>query len=211
MTSKPKTIVVIGATGTIGEAVAEALERRGHKVHRASRSGSVRVDIEDPASIEAMFDRFPDLDAVVNTAGRAAFGHAADADDAAFELGLRSKLMGQVNLVRIGARRLRPEASLTLTSGILGTTPGPNTAPVALVNAGVEGFVRAAAKDLADGPRVNVVSPPFVRETALAMGMGPMGMPAAEVAQSYVEAVEGSHRGRVIFPHESAAPPVRSA
>ena len=211
MKSNAKTIVVIGATGTIGQAVAQALEDAGHRVHRASRHGSVQVDIEDPASIEALFDRLPDVDAVVSTAGRAAFGNTRDADDEDFELGLRSKLMGQVNLVRIAARRLGPGASVTLTSGILGTTPGPNTAPVALVNAGLEGFVRAAAKDLTPGPRINIVSPPFVRETALSMGMGPMGMPAAQVARSYVEAVQGAQTGQSLFPAEASPSSARSA
>jgi NAD(P)-dependent dehydrogenase (short-subunit alcohol dehydrogenase family) len=60
-----------------------------------------------------------------------------------------------------------------------------------MVNAGLEGFVRAAAMDLPEGPRVNVVSPPLVRETALELGMGAVGMSAAQVAQSYVTAVDG--------------------
>lgn len=206
-----QTIVVIGATGTIGQAVAEALEGAGHRVHRASRQGAVQVDLEDPASIDALFDRFPDVEAIVSTAGRAAFGSTRDAKNEDFELGLRSKLMGQVNLVRIAARRLGPGGSVTLTSGVLGTTPGPNTAPVALVNAGLEGFVRAAAKDLTSGPRVNIVSPPFVRETAIAAGMGPMGMPASRVAHSYVEAVEGTGTGQTLTPEEVSATPVATA
>ena len=43
--------------------------------------------------------------------------------------------------------------------------------------------------------RVNVVSPPWVSETLKAMGMDPSGgMPAAEVARAYVEAVRDRER-----------------
>jgi uncharacterized protein YbjT (DUF2867 family) len=48
-------IVVIGATGTIGRAVAEALAKRGHEVVRASRKSAVRVDIEDAATVNGLY------------------------------------------------------------------------------------------------------------------------------------------------------------
>ena len=153
-----------------------------------------------------MLDEVGDVDAVVSTAGRASFGSALDASDEDFELGIRSKLMGQVHLIQMASQRLSPSASITVTSGILGTSPGPGTAPVAMVNAGLEGFVRAAAKDLVEGPRVNVVSPPFVRETAMKMGMGAVGMPAAQVAESYVAVIEGGGSGATVFPAGTAAP-----
>jgi uncharacterized protein YbjT (DUF2867 family) len=48
-------IIVIGATGTIGKAVADALATR-HEVVRASRRGETRVDLTNPASIATLFD-----------------------------------------------------------------------------------------------------------------------------------------------------------
>ena len=57
-------IVVIGATGTIGKAVADALAVR-HDVVRASRSGQPSVDIQDVASVSALFDQIQPVDAVV--------------------------------------------------------------------------------------------------------------------------------------------------
>lgn len=200
MTHPIKTVVVIGATGTIGNAVADTLEAAGHEVLRASRKGALAVDLEDPKSIESMLANAGPVDAIVSVAGRASFGSAQDASDDEFELGIRSKLMGQVNLIRIAAKRVSPSASITVTSGILGTNPGPGTAPVAMANAGLEGFVRAAAKDLPEGPRINVVSPPFVRETAVKMGMGQVGMPAADVAKSYLAVVDGESSGATVFP-----------
>lgn len=40
-----KKSIVIGATGTIGTAVASALEVAGHEVVRASRKGPIKVDL----------------------------------------------------------------------------------------------------------------------------------------------------------------------
>ena len=45
-------IVVVGATGTIGKAIAQLLKDKGHEVVEASRSTQPAVDITDPASID---------------------------------------------------------------------------------------------------------------------------------------------------------------
>ena len=52
------------------------------------------------------------------------------------------------------------------------------------VNAGLEGFSRAAALELQSAKvRVNVIRPPWIRETLVALNMNPSsGMPADEVA-----------------------------
>ena len=86
-------IIVIGATGTIGVEVAKALSASKHEVIHASRNGEVKVNLEDTASIPAMFDKIQDIDAVISCAGNAAFRPFADLTDADYELGLRSKLM----------------------------------------------------------------------------------------------------------------------
>ena len=68
-----------------------------------------------------------------------------------------------------------------------------------MVNAELEGFVRAAALELKRGIRVNVVSPIWVKETQEAMGRdSSTGMPAAQVARAYVASVEGTMSGAVL-------------
>jgi len=77
---------------------------------------------------------------------------------------------------------------------------------LSLTNAGLQGFAGTAAMQMTEGRRVNVVSPPLVRETALRIGWGPDGVPAADVARQYVEAVEGSRNGETIgYPVRRAA------
>ena len=194
-------ILLIGATGTIGRAVADALGAR-HELVLASRSRAhERVDLADPASIRALYARVGRVDAVVSAAGEAKFAPLAALSDADFAFSLSSKLMGQVNVVRFGADSVADGGSFTLTSGVLARQPSKGSAAISLVNAGVEGFAGAAALELPRGIRVNVVSPPWVSETLVAMGMDPSGgLPAADVARSYVEAVEGRQTGQVLSP-----------
>jgi NAD(P)-dependent dehydrogenase (short-subunit alcohol dehydrogenase family) len=107
--------------------------------------------------------------------------------------------MGQVNLVRYGMEALRAKGSFTLTSGILAQRLMPGSAAVSLVNAGLEGFARAAALEIGNGRRVNVVSPGWVSETLEKMGMDAKGgTPARVVARAYVSSVEGAMNGAVI-------------
>ncbi len=195
-------VIVIGATGTIGAEVAKTLAAHKHQVVSASRHGGVKVDLDNVASIRALFDTVRNPDAVVCCAGNAAFKPFADLGDADYELGLRSKLMGQVALARIAKDHLRDGGSITLTAGILAREPMPGSASISLVNAGLEGFTRAAALEMPRGLRINIVSPPWVTETLVRLGMDPAnGLPAAEVAKAYVAAVEGHQQGAVLEPH----------
>jgi NAD(P)-dependent dehydrogenase (short-subunit alcohol dehydrogenase family) len=79
------------------------------------------------------------------------------------------------------------------------------SASISMVNAGLEGFVRAAALELPRGIRVNVVCPPWITETLIALKMDQsLGMSAAQVAQAYVASVEGTATGQVIDPRKLA-------
>ena len=107
--------------------------------------------------------------------------------------------MGQVNLVRVGQDYITENGSFTITSGLLGREPWPGTVPTAMVNAALEGFVRAAALDISKGIRINVVSPIFVTKTAEKMGMDTAGtLSAAQTALSYKSSVEGDMNGQVL-------------
>jgi NAD(P)-dependent dehydrogenase (short-subunit alcohol dehydrogenase family) len=192
-------IIVIGATGTIGAAIVRAL-RPAHDVIEASRKGPHKADIHDARSITNLITSTRP-DAVICAAGGGAWKPLAELTDADFESSLHDKLMGQVNVIRAALAHLPERGSVVVTSGVLAQQPMPNSAAISLVNAGLEGFVRAAALEAPRGIRVNVVSPPWVSETLEAMGQDPKhGLPAATVAKSYVAAVEGAMKGETIRP-----------
>lgn len=191
-------IIVVGASGTVGSAVADLLAEAGHLVVRASRHSRVRVDLEDASSIDAMFTDVPAVDAVVCCAASGPLLDLASASDDEFADGLRAKLLGQVALARRAMRRLRDNGSITLTGG---TFPSPLAGGSlgALVNAGLEGFVRNAAAELPRGLRINLVSPGWIRETLVGMGLdGATGTPAKDVARRYLECVAGHGSGQTI-------------
>ena len=193
-------ILIVGGTGTIGSAVAAAAGR--HDLVLASQHKAPEVvDVSDPASIRALFARIGRVDAIVSAAGRAAFKPLPELSDADFEFSLRSKLMGQVNLFRIGLEFIADAGSFTFTAGYLARHPARGSAAVSLVNSALEGFGRAAALEAPRGIRVNVVSPSWITETLQKQGRPTTeGVPAATVALAYVRSVEGTETGQIIDP-----------
>ena len=198
-------IVVVGASGTIGKEVVKVLEGDHEIVKVAHRVGDFKVDIASTESIKKLFNNMGSFDAVICTAGLAKFGGLDELTKDDYLLGLTNKLMGQVSLFLIGRRYINKNGSFTLTSGVLSQEPMKGSASISMVNAGLEGFVRAAVLETGDGIRLNVVSPIFVKETMEAMGMDSThGMPAAKVALAYKESVESLRNGEILDVREFA-------
>jgi len=194
--SRVSKILVIGAAGLIGERVVEALGEE-HCI-RASRNSGERVDISDPKSLAALFERVGELDGIVCTGGAARFKPWDQLTDEDWTFSLANKLMGQVNVVRYGMKTVRPGGAITLTTGLAAQYPSPGSAIITTVNAAVEAFVRAAAAEPSISVRVNAVSPGWVAETLQAMGRDPAGgIPAADVAQVVVRQLREGPSGSV--------------
>jgi len=192
-------VIVVGATGTIGKSVAKLLMTEHNVVKVASRSGDFRADITRKDSLEQLFKHIGPFDALVCAAGIARFAPLNELSDDDFQLGLTSKLMGQVNLVRVGINYINDKGSITLTSGVLSQQPMPGSSSISMINAGIEGFVRAAALEMPRGVRINAVSPPWVKETLEALGMDTsIGIPAERVAQAYRSSISGTRSGLII-------------
>jgi NAD(P)-dependent dehydrogenase (short-subunit alcohol dehydrogenase family) len=192
-------VIVIGGTGTIGSAVVRALEG-AHEVISASRSRERRADLADARTIAQLLERLDDIDSVVCCAANAPLVSLTGASDDEFVASITPKLLGQVRVAFHAARRLREGGSITLTSGAIpeGTS---GAAGGAMVNAGLEAFVRAAAQDLGRGLRLNAVSPGWVAETMTDLGMdAAQGVPVAAVARAYVAAIEGDMCGEILRP-----------
>jgi len=194
-------ILIIGGKGTIGRKVSDHFSKKHQIIIGGRSSGDVIVDIADSESIKKMFESVENIDAVVCIAGEAKWAAFDSMTAEDFHIGLRSKLMGQVNLVRIGQNYLNAEGSFTLTTGILADHPVVLTTSAAMVNGGIHSFVRAASLELGNGIRINVVSSGLVEDAvdkyeAYFPGHNPI--PMRKVINGYVRSVEGKGTGEII-------------
>ena len=194
-------ILIVGGNGTIGRKVTEKF-KQAHTVIVAGRtSGDVTVDIADSTSIEAMFAKTGNIDAIVCIAGEAKWAKFDDLSEEDYYIGLRSKLMGQVNLVRIGKNCLNDGGSITLSTGILADHPVAMTASAAMVNGGIHSFVKAASLELMGKCRLNVVSSGLVEDSVYkyeAYFPGHNPIPMNKIVNGYVKAVLGHDTGLII-------------
>lgn len=206
MAAVRKRILLVGAGGVIGRAVHDAL-RASHEVVTAGLADADHVlDLADPAALAAMLERVGELDAVISTAGRANFRglaaiEPAALDDSVYGLGLRDKLMGQVNLALAARRVLRDGGSITLTSGTTSDEPILGGSSLSMVNGALEHWAQAAATELPRGIRLNVVSPSLVEGTpapAIAAFPGFEVVSGQRVALAYLRCVESGITGRIL-------------
>src|ERR1700741_3816918 len=159
-------ILVVGASGTVGKFVVAALSERHQIVKAGSKSGDVQVDIKDSGSIRKMFAKVGKGAAgVVATAGKVHFGEFAKMTEAEIGVGLKDKLMGQVNLVLIGRDFVNDGGSFTLTTSVPCHDPIRLGVGASLVNGAIDCFVRAAAIELSRGLRINAISPGVLEES----------------------------------------------
>jgi NAD(P)-dependent dehydrogenase (short-subunit alcohol dehydrogenase family) len=194
-------ILIVGGKGTIGHKVSNHLSKRHDVLVAGRNSGDVTVDITNGRSIEAMFESTGKVDAIVCIAGEAKWATFESMTEEDFYIGLRSKLMGQVNLVRIGQTYLNAGGSFTLSTGILADHPVDLTTSAAMVNGAIHSFVKAVSLELRNGIRINAVSSGLVEDAvdkyeAYFPGHNPI--PMKKVINGYVKSIEGKGNGEII-------------
>jgi NAD(P)-dependent dehydrogenase (short-subunit alcohol dehydrogenase family) len=198
-------ILIIGGHGTIGAPVAKHLSKKNEVLIAGRSKGDFQVDIADEQSIKDMYAEVGMFDAVVCIAGEAKWAPFSELSGEDFDIGLRSKLMGQVNLVRLGVAHLNPGGSFTLSTGILAEDPVPMTTSAAMVNGGIHSFVLAVNLELIDDKRINVVALGLVADAVdkyqdYFPGHNPV--PMTKVINAYVKSVEGKGSGDIIRVYE---------
>lgn len=196
-------IVIVGASGTMGQYLANVLEKENHEVIRASRSSEeIQVDTTSTQSIEAMFARIGTFDALISTAGETFVGPWKNLNDQTFKKGIEGKMMGQINLVLIGQHYINPKGSFTLITGALTHEPQINFANASAANGAIEGFVKAAAIELPHGIRINAVSPTVIENSPQYFPYFPGEIPTTmkQLEFGFKKSLFGAVTGHIIKP-----------
>lgn len=191
-------ILVVGSTGLIGSCVSKTLEKHG-VVIGVSRSTEISVDIKDPKSIRAMFEKIGKIDAVASCIGKVAFKPLTELTYDEYLAGLKDKVMGQVELVRVGKDFVNDGGSFTLMTGVLARDPIPSGSVASLANGAIESFTLAAAIELPRNIRINTVSPNVLVEATSYHSAFPgfHQVSASDVADAYVKSILGKQNGQV--------------
>jgi 3-oxoacyl-[acyl-carrier protein] reductase len=222
-------VLVTGGSRGIGRAVSERFLREGWLVAVNYRSDDAsaaevvrmygascrtyRCDVTDEAAVADMVGRiendFGPIDVLVNNAGywRGGPVHKVSAED--FLSVLSVTLVGAKNCVSAVAPHMadRSFGHIINVSSAVGMIGWKGDSAYAAAKAGLIGFTRAIAKELAEaGIRVNVVLPGFV-ETDMTIGisarqreqlqhrtlLGSVGRPEDIASMIYAIAIEGAY------------------
>ena len=188
-------IIIVGASGRIGRVVDKALSGTHEIIRVGVRSGDLQCDYTDSGSVQNMFEKVGEFDALISVAGGDSVFKSFEAlNDEDYRYGFERKFLGQVRLLTLGRDSVRDNGSFVFTSGFLSHYPNPASLATGPLNATVDTFVSNTAPLLPRGIRINVVSPaPVVEPERAGKGL----VTAAETAKYYVEAVEGSETGKV--------------
>lgn len=160
-----KRVLVVGASGGIGGAAADAFAAAGAEVARPGRDA---LDLLDEAGIGAFFEARPPFDHVVVAAAATKSGSVATLAQDDAEAAMNSKFFGAYRVAK--AARIAEGGSLTVVSGFLSTRPSASSVLQGAINAALEALARGLALEKAP-VRVNAVSPGLV-DTPLWQGMG---------------------------------------
>lgn len=193
-------VVIIGGWGTIGQAVANELKSRHEVIIVGHSKGDYTCDITSLESLDNLFQKLKPFDAVVSATGKIHFEPFSKMTPDKYMIGLKDKLMGQVNIVLTGKKYINDNGSFTLTSGILSEDPIVTGTSGSMVNAALNGFVIGAAIELERGIRINAVSPTVLTESLKQYGSyfrGYESAPASRVALAYSKSVEGKQTGKI--------------
>ena len=193
-------ILIIGGNGTIGKKVSSFLSNENKIVTAGRNSGNLKIDLSDSNSIKNLFENNNDFDAVISIAGEAVWAPFNDLTEEDYYKGIKNKMMGQVNLVKIGRNHMNYGGSITLTTGILADNPVKMTTSAALVNGGIHSFVKAASLEMENNIRVNVVSPGLVEDSAVKYKdyfPGYKIVKMKNLAELYERVIKGEQNGEV--------------
>lgn len=113
-----------------------------------------------------------------------------------------SKMMGQINIVRIGQEYIADNGSFTLITGILNSKPIPFAIADATTSGAIDTFVKCVAFEMPRGIRINSINPTVLEEAWEVYGDMMPGfhpVPSALVGKAFARSVDGFISGQVLY------------
>ena len=213
------TVLLTGATGGIGQAIARALHARGGELILTGRRTDVleplateldgarmlAVDLSEVAAVERLVADAGEVDILVANAGLPAAGRLESFTMDEIDRALAVNLRAPIALAHALAPGMieRNRGHLSFMSSLSGKSATPQTAIYNATKFGLRGFAAALRADLRDfGVEVSAVFPGFIRDAGIFADSGtklPTGVGTRspqDVARAVVSAIE-RNRGEV--------------
>ena len=185
-------VLVTGAGGGIGAAIAAAFAGLGAEVTGTDLEGAPGIEICDAADEAAMADLVARVDPrhVIHAAGRLFVAPVTATDAGALRAVLESNLVSAFVVARAVASRLPKGGTLTFISSQAGLKGGALWSAYAAAKAGVNRLVDGLAEELGPrGVRVNAICPGGVETPAAGGAIDALaalrGKPAAAIRARY--------------------------
>jgi 3-oxoacyl-[acyl-carrier protein] reductase len=160
-------VLIANRSGDAGEAVAALLRDEGLTAHACACDIGQRAQVDTAVALAV--ERFGALDIVVHNAAINPWAPLDEVDDTALERTLAVNLkacfwLTQAALPQLKSASVRGGGRVLVTSSVTGPRVAmPGSAPYAASKAGVNGFIRSAALELAaHGITVNGVEPGYI-------------------------------------------------
>lgn len=222
-----RTVLLTGATGGIGHAIARALHARGARLSLTGRRAdvleplaaeisaeSIPTDLADPVLVEALAGRCSDVDVLVANAGLSSSGNVETFSAEQLERAVRVNLLAPMHLARVLAPAMaaRGGGHIVFVSSLSGMTGQAGSAIYSATKFGLRGFAQSLRAELRGrGVGVTTVLPGFVRDAGMFANSGAkvpwyLGTSSPQdVAGAVVRGIERD-RGEILV-----APPIMRA
>jgi short-subunit dehydrogenase len=215
-------VLITGATGGIGRAIAQAFHERGASLVLSGRrlealgplaavlgAQVIAADLGKPADVERLAAEAGDVDLLIANAALPATGHLTDLTQAQIDAMLEVNLRAPIALARALAPAMvaRRRGHIVFISSLSGKAASPHASLYSATKFGLRGFALGAREDLrSDGVGVSVILPGFIRDAGMFADSGvklPPGIGTRtpqHVAEAVIHAVERNRAEVTVAP-----------
>ncbi len=224
MDLRGSSVLLTGATGGLGAAIARSLKSQGASLVLSGRNRSLLdplaaelgavaapADLTDRAALTALAEAHGDVDILIANAAVPASGLLDSFDEAELDRIIEANLTAPIQLTRalVPGMVARGRGHIVLVSSLSGKVASPGSSMYAATKFGLRGFGLALRQDLVPhGVGVSIVTPGFIRDAGMFAKSGaedalPPGVGTCtpeDVAAATVKAITGNRAEVTVAP-----------